>query len=68
MNVRQMAINCSCYLVTYQYIDELEVIGTNQPRRSSKFDMMSVVQEEEEPDVFNESMNERSASFISTTI
>lgn len=29
---------------------------------------MSVVQEEEEPDVFNESMNERSASFISTTI
>lgn len=41
------------------YIDELEVIGTNQPRRSSKFDMMSVVQEEEEPDVFNESMNER---------
>lgn len=29
---------------------------------------MSVVQEEEEPDVFNESINERSASFISTTI
>lgn len=63
-----MEINCSCYSVKYQYIDELEVIGTNQPRRSSKFDMMSVVQEEEEPDVFNESMNERSTSFISTTI
>lgn len=38
-----------------QYIDDLEVIGTNQPRRSSKFDMMSVVQEEEEMDMLNES-------------
>ena len=38
-----------------QYIDDLEVIGTSQPRRSSKFDMMSVVQEEEEMDMLNES-------------
>lgn len=37
------------------YIDDLEVIGTSQPRRSSKFDMMSVVQEEEEMDMLNES-------------
>ena len=42
-----------------QYIDELEVIGTNQPRHSSKFDMMSVVQEEEESEMLEESMSER---------
>lgn len=42
------------------YLDELEVIGTNHPRRSSKFDMMSVVQEEEEDsETLDESLNER---------
>ena len=49
-----------------QYIDELEVIGTNQPQHSSKFDMMSVVQEEEEEgSEMLESMSERSALKIS---
>jgi len=42
-----------------QYIDELEVIGTNQPQHTSKFDMMSVVQEEEESEMLDESMPER---------
>ncbi|XP_078360257.1 MYCBP-associated protein-like [Oculina patagonica] len=41
------------------YIDELEVIGTNHPQHSSKFDMMSVVQEEEESEILDESMSER---------
>lgn len=49
-----------------QYIDELEVIGTNQPQHSSKFDLMSVVQEEEEEgSEMLESMSERSALKIS---
>ena len=50
-----------------QYIDELEVIGTNQPQHLSKFDMMSVVQEEEEEDseMLGGSMSERSALKIS---
>jgi len=42
------------------YIDELEVIGTNQPQHSSKFDMMSVVQEEEEEsEMLEETTSER---------
>ncbi|KAJ7394063.1 hypothetical protein OS493_003736 [Desmophyllum pertusum] len=41
------------------YIDELEVIGSNQPQHSSKFDMMSIVQEEEESEILDESMSER---------
>jgi len=41
------------------YIDELAVIGTNQPQHTSKFDMMSVVQEEEESEMLDESMPER---------
>ena len=50
-----------------QYIDELEVIGTNQPQHSSKFDMMSVVQEEEEEsEMLEETTSERSASKISS--
>ena len=50
-----------------QYIDELEVIGTNQPQHLSKFDMMSVVQEEEEEgsEMLGGSMSERSALKIS---
>lgn len=49
-----------------QYIDELEVIGTNQPQHSSKFDMMSIVQEEEEEsEMLEETTSERSASKIS---
>ena len=35
------------------------MVGTSQPRRSSPFDMMSVVQEEEESDILNESTIER---------
>ncbi len=38
------------------------MIGTNHPQHSSKFDMMSVVQEEEESEILDESMSERSAS------
>ena len=42
------------------------MIGTNQPQHSSKFDMMSVVQEEEEEgEMLEETMSERSASKIS---
>ena len=51
-----------------QYIDELEVIGTNQPQHSSKFDMMSVVEEEEEEEeneMLEETLSERSARKIS---
>lgn len=40
------------------YIDDLEVIGTNQPQHSSKFDMMSIVQEEEEEEESDEAMDE----------
>lgn len=36
------------HVFLFQYIDDLEVIGTNQPQHSFKFDMMSIVQEEEE--------------------
>ena len=51
-----------CELLSlHQYIDELEVIGSNQPQHSSKFDMMSIVQEEEESEILDESMSERSA-------
>ena len=37
------------------------MIGTNQPQRSSKFDMMSIVQEEEEEEsvALDEDMIER---------
>ena len=49
-----------CVLLSVdQYIDELAVIGTNQPQHTSKFDMMSVVQEEEESEMLDESMPER---------
>lgn len=49
-----------CELDPHQpYMDDLEVVGTSQPRRSSPFDMMSVVQEEEESDILNESTIER---------
>lgn len=43
------------------------MIGTNQPQHSSKFDMMSVVQEEEEEgsEMLEGSMSERSALKIS---
>ena len=44
------------------------MIGTNQPQHSSKFDMMSVVQEEEEEEeseMLEETMTERSTSKFS---
>lgn len=44
------------HVFLFQYIDDLEVIGTNQPQHSFKFDMMSIVQEEEEEE--SEAMDE----------
>lgn len=44
------------HVFLFQYIDDLEVIGTNQPQHLFKFDMMSIVQEEEEEE--SEAMDE----------